>query len=384
MATPNAGHPVQAEKSEPVSTPAAAPAAPASSFTDRVLKANSPAEIRALKEEALRPAPVQPAPAAAPAAAAPAAAPEPAPTEEPAPTDTPAGEETPAETPAEGDQAPAAAAEGDDEGEEGGDGGEGPVTPHSGKRAHLRLADNDEVGRLAASFKKRNRDWTLEECLNAAKQQLGVKPETTAAPAPEAPKSDLPATLEEVDAAEESLLAQKAKELTALNFEEAHKIDVALRKLDRHRGVLEKQAEQRQSQEVTNYQQSFAASQARAEELYPFAADPESPQGKRMAEIDASMKETKDPLYSSPDKPLKIAQMVAAEFSIAPKRKGAPAAPVKPAAPVTPAPKKGVVPSGSSRTTPATTVAPAIDAEIHALKTPLQIREFRKKHGLPI
>lgn len=377
------GSPVQTATSEPVSTPAAAPAA-ASSFTDKVLQAKTPAAIRALKEEALRPAPAQPP------AAQPAATPDPLPTDDTPPaaapdaTEQPAGEETPAAESAPGEETPtAAAAQSDEDGEE--DGGEGPVTPHSGKRAHLRLADGDEVGRLAASYKKRNRDWTLEQCLNAAKDQLGVKPDATADAAPK-PSSDLPTTIAEMDVAEETLLAQKAQHLTSLNFEEAHKVDVALRKLDRHRSQLEKDAEKQEGQRVTSYEKDFNASHARAAEIYPFVSDQNSPGGKRMLEIEASLEELKDPLFASPDKPFKIAQMVAAELNIAPKKRGAtaPAKPAVPVTPTTPALKKGILPTGTSRTTVPVATKPAIDAEIGGIKTIAQIRAFRQRHGLPV
>ena len=82
----------------------------------------------------------------------------------PAPvTEAPAVEETPAEAPAEtpteetpevvGDTEPAETPpEADAEPESEEDGGEGPITPVTGKRAHLRLGEDDQVGRLAASY----------------------------------------------------------------------------------------------------------------------------------------------------------------------------------------------------------------------------------------
>lgn len=359
-------------------SPAAASAA-SSSFTERVLKAKSPAEIRALKEEALQPAPVTPPPKVATPDPVPAETPPAEPAAEP-----PASEETPAAEEAPQGETPAAEPAGEtDEGEED-DGGEGPVTPHSGKRAHLRLADNDDVGRLAASFKKRNRDWTLEQSLEAAKKQLGIKAEAPDGAPPAKPKSEFPETIEAVDTAENELLEKRAKLFTELNFEEVQKIDVALRKLDRHRQTLERDLEHQKGQQVTDYQNAYKASEARAADLYPFSVDPESPAAKRMVEIETTLKENGDPLYNSPDKPLRIAQMVAAEMKIAPRQKGAPVAPAKPATPVTPAPKKGVLPGGNSRTTQPVSVQPAIDTEINGIKTIADIRKFRQKHGLPV
>jgi hypothetical protein len=65
-----------------------------------------------------------------------------------------------------------------------------------------------------------------------------------------------------------------------------------------------------------------------------------------MVEIEAELLANDDPLYYSPDKPLKIAQMVAAEKNIAPRKKGAPTTPVKPAP--APAAKKQILPNGST------------------------------------
>ncbi len=109
-----------------------------------------------------------------------------------------AGAEEGAETPAEGEETPAEGAETPAEGEEGeeapedGGGGEGPA-PITGKRAHLRLPpESDKVGRLALSISKRNPDVTLEEAMERARTQLGIKPKTaeTAAPANLTPGAD--------------------------------------------------------------------------------------------------------------------------------------------------------------------------------------------------
>lgn len=364
---------------EPAVTSSAASVAD-SSLKAQVQKANSPQEIRALAKQVLTQKPAEPGPTPPKA--------DPLPGEIPAAetAETTVSEETPAEeTPvAENEEAASAEADGGDAEDEG-DGGDGPVSPVTSKRTHLRLADNDQVGRLAASFMKRNRDMPMSEALAKANAQLGIKPAETPSPEAAKPKSDLPPTVEAVDSAIEGLEAQRARALVALEFEEVAKIDSSMRKLDRHRLNLEKDAEKQQTKQARDYEQGFAASEARAVELYEFAANPDSAGAKRMMEIEADLKANEDPLFHSPDKPLRIAQMVAAELKIAPKRKGAPAAPAKAAVPATVAPKKGVVPAGTSRTVPATTnQQPAINSEIQAVRNIGDLRKLRQKMGLPM
>lgn len=160
-----------------------------------------------------------------------------------------------------------------------------------------------------------------------------------------------------------------------------------LRVLERHRNKLELDGEKQQTQAIAEYNADFSKSEAQASELYDFAGKPESEGGKRMSEIEADMLATGDPLYFAADKPLRIAQMVAREMNIAPKRKGAAPAPAKPAAPAavaTPVKPKSVLPGGSSRTVPATTTpANTMAQEISAAKTIAELRAVKKKYGFP-
>lgn len=366
-------------QSEPAVTPSAAPAATDSSFKAQVQKANSPQGVRALLDQARN---------------AKIATPEPLPRQtEPGPWETqstestteatPASEETPAEE-ISGEEPEAQSAETEGGEAEEDDGGDGPITPITAKRTHLRLAENDQVGRLAASYMKRNRDMPMQDALDKARLQLGIKPEKDAAQEPVKPASNLPPTVEAVDSAIDSLETERAKALTELRFEDVAKIDSSMRKLDRHRSNLERDSEKQLAKQVESYDRGFAASESKAVELYEFAAQPDSVGGKRMLQIEADLKANDDPLFNSPDKPLRIAQMVAAELSIAPRRKGAATPPAKAAAPVVPVPKKGVVPSGSNRTVPvATNQQPAINSEIRAAKSIGDLRKLHAKIGLP-
>lgn len=370
-------------------TTAEAPAAPASSlqstqeFEKQVRDAKTPAELRAATER-LRNSTKPAVNAAKPQEdTEDGQKPSKAPTEEPEKaaeveetpeaTETEAEPETIAETPEDADDDAEA---------------EGPVTPSSAKKLRVRLPDEDKVGRLAIAYKQRNRDWTMEQAIAAAKDQLGIKPEKeTPAPVEAAkPKSGLPDTVDAVDTAIDKLLDERTKAVTELRFEDTDKIDRQVRQLDRHREKLgQEEAKKTQEQvqkQASQYDSAFNESETKAVELYDFAADPKSEGGKRMLEIEADLKANDDPLYHSPSKPLKIAQMVAKELNIAPRRKGAPA-PAKAAAPVTPpAAKKQVLPTGGSRTVPPTKPANGDLEEVKSISTMADLRKMQKKLGI--
>ena len=260
-------------------------------------------------------------------------------------------------------------------------------TPTGVSRARIRLTDEDKVGQLAASLKSRNRDWTLKQCIEAAEKRLGVTPAapegTPAKPAAPATIGDatLPQTPAAVNSAIEQLEATRAAKLKEMDFEAVAKMDQDLRKLDRQLTVVEKAAERAEVQEAANYETSFVTSEQRAAEMYPDAADPESAFGRKMVEIEQALLDTNDDRYHAADKPELIAKMAAKELGIAPRRPGARTAPAKPAAPATPAPKKGMLPTGSSRSA----AAPATNAtadKVNGIKTLADLKAFQKSIGI--
>ncbi len=366
-------------------------------FTRRVAEAKTPAEIKALvaqaapvlKQQLLKKpeAPktevaVKPTPEAAPEAPVEAVEETPAADAPEATDEAPAADAAPESA---GETAPNGDENADPSGEYGGD--DNPVTPYEGTRAHLRLAKDDKVGRLAASYMRRNRDMPMEEAMEKAKTQLGIKPQSNDAKPTDSPNAapNMPATLDATEVAIKAAREQRRKANVELRFEEATEISEKIEDLMQHRLTLERDAERKQASDAVDYNRKFAASEVRAVDLYEFASKPESEGGKRMREIEEDMELSNDPTFHSPDKPLIIAQMVAAEMRIAPRRKGTPAAPAKSAAPAAQPAKKQVLPSGGSRTTPvATNQPPAINSEISQITNPQQLREFRKKHGLPI
>ena len=235
------------------------------------------------------------------------------------------------------------------------------------------------------AFMQRNRDWTLDQAMDAARNKLGIKTQQeTAQPEATTPATpSLPTTPQEVDAAIKQLRADRAKAQTELRFEDVEAASNKIEDLLYHKVTLERQADQRAVQERTTYDATFQSSEKRAIELYPDAANAESEFGKRMIEIEQALEETADPLFHDPNKPLIIAQMAARDLRVPPRRKGAPAAPAKPAAPVATQPKKGVVPSGSSRTTaPVANQPPAIVQEAKAVRNISDLRAVYKKLGI--
>ncbi len=359
-------------------------------FAAKATAARSPREVRALlaqsrtaMEQALKTKPEKPQGDTPVAEGKPAA--EIPPDLKAAAEETPAPEVAPEAT---GEEAPQAAApeepaqvaeDGDDEAE-----GDGPITPVTGKRAHLRLAENDSIGRLAASLMKRNRDLPMSEAVDKAKAQLGIKAPSEETPAAQQPKSDMPETVEATDSEIEKMEGEFEKAGVELRFEDQAKINRSLRKLDRHRIVLERDGERKSAQQADEYNRQFDAAVNKASELYAFVSDPESAGAKRMLEIESVWKANDDPMYFSPNKALKAAQIAASELLIAPKKKGATTAPVKPAAPAAPPTvKKQVLATGGSRTTaPTANQKPAIDTKVQAAKNLTDLRSIRKELGL--
>ena len=366
--------------------PAASSSTVQDSFNSTVQAVKSPAEVRAAitkmnqayPNKGPQPKPVvqQPAPEPVAVEATPAAP-------EPEATTPEASEATPAPDAGTEPQSEVTEPPADDPPDTEDDGGEGPIVPVAGKRAHLRLGENDNVGRLAASYMKRNRDLGMADAVAKAQQQLGIKPDVPGQQ-PEAPKGPtLPQSTQETDNLVEQKFRDYEKAMTEVRFEDAAKINREIHQLTLHRSTLERRAEQAEAAKIAKYDADFTKSESKAVDLYPFVTDPASPGAKRMAQIEATLKANGDPLYYSADKPLKLAQMVAAELNIAPRNKSAtPAKPAAAPAPAAPAPKKGVVPTGASRTVPPATSQPAVDPAIAGIKTHADLRTQLRRFGI--
>jgi predicted DNA-binding protein (UPF0251 family) len=305
----------------------------------------------------------------------------------PPPEEKPEGE-PPAEPAAdkpEGEEKPEG--EGDDDGED------SLVTPIKGNKARLSFTDEDKVGKLAAVYKHRNRDWTLEQAMEAAKKQLGVgQPPTTeksAAETPAKPSDGLPETVEEIDAATTKLEAERLKAFTDLKFEDAAKMDITLRKLDVKRQRIERETEravERQQQEQqTAYTTQFSESEKKAISLFPDAAKPDSAFGKRMVELEKVYEDTNDPIFTDPNKPLIIAQTVARELRIAPNTKTTPVTrPAKAPEPGKPGESKpkSILPSGSGKTAPPQSPNGEFATKVTKVQSLSELRKLAEASGI--
>lgn len=281
-------------------------------------------------------------------------------------------------------------------------------------RYRLQVREDDEVGRLAAALKKRNKDWSLEEAVVAARKRLGKDEPAPAADSKTAaqPKDESAAPAK--DAApkpedEVAALEAKVKELRAAKVQANKEVDLEKvaeldAELDEVRDKLTdakvaakiaaaapkppaepQQPEAKQPEPKATdaaYDAKFDASLDRANKLYPDAAKADTPFAKRMAEIDRMLEKEGDPLFHSPDKPFRVAAMVAAELGVAPKSVTSSAKPAAPAAPKANGPRSlAPIASGESRTSTTRTQSAPTVAAIQGLQTPEDLENFLSKVG---
>ena len=385
-ATPNAAPVVPA--SQPSSLPPVDKAfeAQVNSFknTDEIMNfveslKNTPAPAK--KAEQAKPAEE---PAGKPPAETPEAEPEPKPVEEPA--EAPAeGDTPPTETAEDPPAEEPAATETEDEPDD-----DGELTPLTAKNIKVKPRDDDQVFRLQLRIMKRNRDLTGEEALARAKKELGLdKPAEAPEKAPARKPDGLPDSVDEIQATITRLKAERKTAASNLAMETYDQLTEQIDALVEKKGMVIEQTKQAQVQAQRTFDASFASSQAKAEDLYAFASDPNSPGGKLMTEIDNALEANGDPLFNDPNKPLKVAQMVATRLNIPPKTKSQPTA-VKPGTPpkpqVPPAQKKDVIPGGSSGTTPRTVAKlNPLDQKIQEnAKNPKALDDMLKSFGVEV
>lgn len=281
-------------------------------------------------------------------------------------------------------------------------------------RYRLQVREDDEVGRLAAALKKRNKDWSLEEAVVAARKRLGKDEPAPAADSKTAAQPKDEGTAPAKDAApkpedEVAALEAKVKELRAAKVQANKEVDLEKvaeldAELDEVRDKLTdakvaakiaaaapkppaepQQPEAKQPEPKATdaaYDAKFDASLDRANKLYPDAAKADTPFAKRMAEIDRMLEKEGDPLFHSPDKPFRVAAMVAAELGVAPKSVTSSAKPAAPAAPKANGPRSlAPIASGESRTSTTRTQSAPTVAAIQGLQTPEDLENFLSKVG---
>lgn len=230
-------------------------------------------------------------------------------------------------------------------------------------QTRFRLKAKNQVEATALYLRKQNPDWSLEDCLAKAKQALGVTDKKDDAPVDEV-DDGTPKTVAEARQKLAQLRADKKAAYEALELDKVGEIDEQIENLrdlmpDLHE--RERNADVAQQQE---FESTVENSKAKAVQFYPDVTDSNSALVKKMAEIDAALKETDNPLFSSPDKPWKLTVMAANELGIAPKASQKPAA--KPAP--KPATRRPVQPaSGAARSTPPASAAAKVDEQIEGI-----------------
>jgi hypothetical protein len=223
----------------------------------------------------------------------------------------------------------------------------------------FRIRAANEVEATALLLKKQNPGWSLEECLSKSKTIHGT-PEDHSEDAEDA-KSDAPQTVAEVRDRIQALREAKKEAYETLEFAEVARLDLEIDSLrDSLEEIKEKEIRKEQLLEM-EFNEAVDHSQKKAVAIYPDTTKADSPLVKRMLEIDRQIKDDGNPLYFSPDKPFKLAQMAANDLGIAPrnpKSAASPARPVVKSRTVQPA-------SGNARTTAPTSpndkIAQAVD-----------------------
>jgi|GEM_PF-1906834 len=266
---------------------------------------------------------------------------------------------------------------------------EGDASAH---RKQFRIRGSDAVEERALELKKFNRDMSLDECLERARRETsGSNTEDSKAEDTEEERADgLPSTTDATRLKIKELRTERSKAMTEeLDLAKADRLDQEIDDLRDHLIVIDREehgkASQKQSAETRLYDESFDAATAKAHGLYDFLKDSKSAAMVRLREIDATLKENGDPLFNDPDKPLKLAQMVASELRIAPKSKktAAPSKEAKKSAPVESAQKVQLA-SGSSRTSTQSNGKDQLTQTLDSIKSPADLARAMEALGISI
>lgn len=220
----------------------------------------------------------------------------------------------------------------------------------------FRLRAKSPLEAEAFRILKDNRDIEGPEAFERARAKLGLPP-TNPAPAlaaegdegQPAAEPGLPATVEAVRAAiaEARELRNKAQ-FEDFDLEVARDAQARLDLLTDHLDTVRQaeanaavQAAEQDRAEQARFDSDFQASAEQAASLYPQTTQLNSAFVARCQEIDKALKATDNDLYYAPNKPLKIAQMVATEMGIAPRVPSTKPAPAPAAAPSVISPAAG-------------------------------------------
>lgn len=197
----------------------------------------------------------------------------------------------------------------------------------------IRLTGLSEAKALAMKIAARNPDMSFAEAERRANKQLGITAEAedageeggkkTTETKAEAKEGNLPDTVE----ATRALIADlKAKRSVALgkdmNFTLAAELIDQIEAAQEHMSALREAGIRKEEQGRSKFEKDVQDAKGRAVEVYPDVTKADSPLVAKMREIDAQLEADENPLFHSPDKYFKVAQMAANELGIAPRRPG--------------------------------------------------------------
>jgi hypothetical protein len=197
----------------------------------------------------------------------------------------------------------------------------------------IRLTGLSERKALAMKIAARNPDMSFAEAERRANKQLGISAETedageeggrkTTETKAEAKEGNLPDTVEGTKALIADLKAKRSAALGKdMNFTLAAELIDQIEAAQEHMSALREAGIRKEEQGRSKFEADVQAAKGRAVEVYPDVTKADSPLVAKMREIDAQLEADENPLFHSPDKYFKVAQMAANELGIAPRRPG--------------------------------------------------------------
>lgn len=185
----------------------------------------------------------------------------------------------------------------------------------------VKLRPQNQLEMETLQFKKRNQDWSWAQAEEAAKVKLNI---VETAPVVEANETTVP-SLDTVAGVDAKILELEAEHAEAMNvtfdFQKAGEIQREILRLNRVATKLElaeenaKQSNEQRSR--AEFDQKWESAHVEAHRLYPALSDPKSPLALRVWQIDRTLKDKGDPLFSDPEKLVKIAKDAATELGVA-------------------------------------------------------------------
>jgi len=218
---------------------------------------------------------------------------------------------------------------------------------------NFRFKPDNDVEALAYKLKRENPILSMREALERADRDLNGSP-----PANDDDSSAPAETIEDIENQIEEARAEEKKAATEdFDREAEFAARDKIRQLKSRKAELKERDESLQDAQAekaeASYQEylgQYRESERIVAREFPVASNPDSEFYKRTEELDAWARDNHPELYGSPDKPMRLAEMVAKEQSIKKRSEVPPSSPSassgsEPARPATPSPA-----SGSART----------------------------------